>query len=315
MQRKLKASRAGRVGQASSLPGGSLKYPAHPVNPTRQRTGWKPVPLLRAAVCIGRLSTLRPTLAIVLGSGFHHVLTELQVEARLAYGKIPSFPLTGVAGHSGELLIGKLGGTPVVVLSGRAHFYEGHQMEAVTFAMRALAAYGIRDVVLTNAAGGINPHFQVGDFMVLTDHINLMGMNPLRGAPIPGLPRFVDLTHTYDEKLSRLLHRAGGASGLKLRSGVYLAVSGPSYETPAEIRAFATLGADAVGMSTVPEAIVARQCGLRVAGVSCITNLAAGRSKNPLSHAEVLETAEQSKHVAAQFLRKFAQYYGETDSK
>jgi len=281
----------------------------------RQRTGWKPVPLEQAAARIGKLSTLRPKLALVLGSGFHHVLTELQVEARLAYGKIPSFPLTGVAGHSGEILIGKLGGTPIVVLSGRAHFYEGHPMEAVTFAMRALAAYGIRDVVLTNAAGGINPRFRAGDFMVLTDHINLMGVNPLRGAPIPGLQRFVDLTRTYDEKLGQMLHRAGRASGLKLRSGVYLAVSGPSYETPAEIRAFARLGADAVGMSTVPEAIVARQCGLRVAGVSCITNLAAGRSKYPLSHAEVLETAERSKHVAAQFLRNFAKYYGETDSK
>ncbi len=265
----------------------------------------------QAAARIGKLSVLRPTLAIVLGSGFHHVLSELKIEARLAYAKIPGFPPTGVAGHTGELLIGKLGGTPVIVLSGRAHFYEGHAMEAVTFAVRALAAYGIRDVLLTNAAGGINPHFKAGDFMVLTDHINLMGVNPLRGAAISGLPRFVDLTRTYDEKLSGLLHRAGRAGRLKLRAGVYLAVSGPSYETPAEIRAFATLGADAVGMSTVPEAIAARQCGLRVAGVSCITNLAAGRSKNPLSHAEVLETAEQSKHVAAQFLKSFAKFYGE----
>jgi len=256
------------------------------------------------------LSKLRPTLALVLGSGFHHVLTEVQVEARLSYGKIPGFPPTGVAGHSGEILLGKLGGAPIIVLSGRAHFYEGHPMEAVTFAVRTLAAYGIKDVVLTNAAGGINARFAAGDFMVLSDHINLMGANPLRGAAIPGLPRFVDLTRAYDEKLSAMLHRAGRASGLKLRSGVYLAVSGPSYETPAEIRAFATMGADAVGMSTVPEAIVARQCGLRVAGISCITNLAAGRSKNPLSHAEVLETAEQSKHVAAKFLKTFATFYG-----
>jgi purine-nucleoside phosphorylase len=306
VQRKFKASRAGNPGRPSCPPAKSNPGSTH-------EAGWQPVPIRQAAARISKMATLRPTLALVLGSGFHHVLTELQVEARLAYGKIPSFPLTGVAGHSGELLVGKLGGTPIVVLSGRAHFYEGHPMEVVTFAMRALAAYGVRDVVLTNAAGGINPRFKAGDFMVLTDHINLMGQNPLRGGPIPGLPRFVDLTQTYDEKLSRLLHRAGPASGLKLRSGVYLAVSGPSYETPAEIRAFATLGADAVGMSTVPEAIVARQCGLRVAAVSCITNLAAGRSKNPLSHAEVLETAEQSKHVAAQFLRKFAQYYGETD--
>ena len=270
-----------------------------------------PVPLQKAAERIGKLSRLRPTLALVLGSGFHHVLTELEVEARLAYGKIPGFPPTGVAGHSGEILLGKLGGTPIVVLSGRAHFYEGHPMESVTFAVRTLAAYGIRDIVLTNAAGGINARFRAGDFMVLTDHINLMGANPLRGGPIPGLPRFVDLTRAYDADLSGMLQRAGRGSGLKLHAGVYLAVSGPSYETPAEIRAFATLGADAVGMSTVPEAIVARQCGLRVAGVSCITNLAAGRSKNPLSHAEVLETAEKSKHGAAKFLKTFATFYGE----
>ena len=147
--------------------------------------------------------------------------------------------------------------------------------------------------------------------MVLTDHINLMGTNPLRGPAQAGLPRFVDLTQAYDLVLRAMLRRAGKAARLKLRSGIYLAVSGPSYETPAEIRAFATLGADAVGMSTVPEAIVARQCGLRVAGVSCITNLAAGRSKNPLSHEEVMETAGLAKHAAAKFIKSFATIYGE----
>lgn len=290
MQRKIKASRSAAQKQTGQ---GAL--------------------VQQAAARIGKLCRLRPKLALVLGSGFHHVLTEVQVEARLAYGKIPGFPPTGVAGHSGEVLVGKLGGTPIIILSGRAHFYEGHAMEAVTFAMRTLVAFGIQDVVLTNAAGGINRNFHAGDFMVLTDHINLMGTNPLRGAAVPGLPRFVDLTRAYDDKLSAMLHRAGRVSGLKLKSGVYLAVSGPSYETPAEIRAFATLGADAVGMSTVPEAIVARQCGVRVAGISCITNLAAGRSKNPLSHAEVLETAEQSKHVAAKFLKTFATFYGQAE--
>jgi purine-nucleoside phosphorylase len=264
----------------------------------------------QAAACIQALSTLRPTLAMVLGSGFHHVLGELVVVARLAYAKIPGFPPVGVAGHSGELIIGKLGGTPVLVLSGRAHFYEGHSMEAVTFAVRALAAYGIRDVLLTNAAGGINRSFKPGDFMVLTDHINLMGVNPLRGPAQVNLPRFVDLTQTYDPLLSAMLRRAGKAARLKSRAGVYLAVSGPSYETPAEIRAFARLGADAVGMSTVPEAIAARQCGLRVAAVSCITNLAAGISKGSLSHAEVLETAERVKKSGAALLKNFAELYG-----
>lgn len=267
----------------------------------------------QAASCIAKLSPFQPKLALILGSGFHHVLSELQVAARLSYAKIPGFPATGVAGHSGELLVGQLGGTPVLALSGRAHFYEGHPMETVTFAVRSLAAFGIRDLLVTNAAGGLNRSFKPGDFMVLTDHINLMGANPLRGPALPGLPRFVDLTQAYDPALRTLLQRAGKVCRLKLRSGVYLAVSGPSYETPAEIRAFATLGADAVGMSTVPEVIVARQCGLRVAGLSCITNLAAGRSKNPLSHAEVLETAEHAKHKAATFLKTFAQLYGQAN--
>jgi len=263
-----------------------------------------------AARRLQRLSPLRPTLAMVLGSGFHHVLSELRVDAQIAYTQVPGFPPVGVSGHAGQLLLGHLGGTPVMVLSGRAHFYEGHSMEVVTFAVRALAAYGIQDLLLTNAAGGVSPSLRAGDFMLLTDHVNLMGTNPLRGAPVPGRPRFVDLTRVYDRRLAGLLRRAGRACGFKLRSGVYLAVGGPSYETPAEIRAFARLGADAVGMSTVPEAIVARQCGLNVAGLSCITNLAAGRSRLPLSHAEVLETAERVKTLAAQMLRRFAELYG-----
>jgi purine-nucleoside phosphorylase len=264
-----------------------------------------------AAARLKKISPLRPALAIVLGSGFHHALTELRVAKKISYAKIPGFPKPTVSGHAGELYFGHLGKTPVLVLSGRAHFYEGHEMERVTFATRTLAAFGITDLLLTNAAGGINKNFRAGDFMVLTDHINFMGANPLRGAAIPGLPRFVDLTETYDKKLRELLFRAGKISKLKLQRGVYLAVSGPSYETPAEIRAFATLGADAVGMSTVPEAIVARQCGLNVAAVSCITNLAAGISKEKLSHTEVLETAERVKKSGAQLIKGFAEIYGD----
>jgi len=264
-----------------------------------------------AAARLKKLSRLRPTLALVLGSGFHHVLSELRVEAKVSYADLPGFPPVGVSGHAGQLLIGRLGGTPVMILSGRAHYYEGHSMERATFAVRALAACGIRDLLLTNAAGGVQRNFRPGDFMVVTDHINLMGVNPLRGAPWPGLPWFVDLTRAYDEGLRRLLRRAGRRCGVALRAGVYLAVSGPSYETPAEIRAFARLGASAVGMSTVPEAIVARQCGLKVAAVSCITNLAAGRSRHALSHSEVLETAERVKNVAAQLLKNFAKLYGQ----
>jgi len=275
-----------------------------------------------AAAHLKKLSRLRPTLAIVLGSGFHHVLTELRVEKKISYAKIPGFPVPSVSGHAGELYFGRLGGTPVLVLSGRAHFYEGHSMERVTFAVRALAAFGIRDLLLTNAAGGINQKFRAGDFMVLTDHINLMGANPLRGgdASSPEAfatgasqppPRFVDMTQVYDTKLRALLFRAGKSCNLRLQRGVYLAVSGPSYETPAEIRAFARLGADAVGMSTVPEAMVARQCGLNVAAVSCITNVAAGIGKGKLSHAEVLETAGRVKTLAAKLLKHFGGLYGQ----
>lgn len=281
-----------------------------------------------ATARLTKVSPLRPALAIVLGSGFHHVLTELRVDTKIPYTKIPGFPKPTVSGHAGELFFGHLGKTPVLVLSGRAHFYEGHPMERVTFAVRALAAFGIRDLLLTNAAGGINRKFRPGDFMVLTDHINFMDANPLRpgggdtsspkmfatGASQP-LQRFVDLTDTYDVGLNRLLLQAGKKCSLRLRHGVYLAVSGPSYETPAEIRAFAILGADAVGMSTVPEAVLARQCGLNVAAISCITNLAAGIAKGKLSHAEVLETAERSKTAAASLLKRFTELYFEDEQR
>ena len=266
-----------------------------------------------AAARLGKISTLRPTLAIVLGSGFHHALAGLRVDKKISYAKIPGFPRPAVSGHAGELYFGHFGKTPVIVLGGRAHFYEGHSMERVTFAVRTLAAFGVTDLVLTNAAGCLNKKFRAGDFMALTDHINFMGVNPLR--PLRGghqkkPPPFIDLTETYDSKLRGLLFRAGKISKLKLQRGVYLAVSGPSYETPAEIRAFATLGADAVGMSTVPEAVVARQCGLNVAAVSCITNLAAGISRGKLSHAEVLATAERAKKSGAALLKNFAELYG-----
>jgi purine-nucleoside phosphorylase len=261
-----------------------------------------------AAEKLGRVMKGRPQLAIVLGTGFHHLASELGVEAVISFHKIPGFACPGVRGHCGEVLIGTLGGTRIIVLSGRSHYYEGIPMESVTFPMRVLAASGITDVMLTNAAGGINPRFRAGDFMILSDHINLMGINPLRGAWSHDRP-FVDLSCVYDKGLRRLLQRAAKSAGLGLRSGVYLAVSGPSYETPAEIRAFRRLGADAVGMSTVPEAIVARECGLRVAGLSCITNLAAGLSKAPLCHTDVLTTAVRVRSSAAKLIKHFVRLY------
>ena len=266
----------------------------------------------RAAARLRRLGPLRPTLALVLGSGFQHAIARLRVTAEISFAQLPGFPKPGVSGHAGKALLGHFDDAPVLVLSGRAHFYEGHPLEVVTFPMRVLAEFGVRAVLLTNAAGGINRNFRAGDFMALTDHINLLGANPLRGPLAPGRARFIDLTRVYDEGLRALLARAAKKTKLRLREGVYLAVSGPSYETPAEIRAFARLGADAVGMSTVPEAIVARQCGLAVAGLSCITNLAAGRSKDSLSHADVLATGEQVKRTAAGLVEAFVKLYAET---
>ncbi len=257
-----------------------------------------------AATALKRISALRPTLAIVLGSGFHPAAAEMRVDKEIPCAKIPGFPAPAVKGHAGRLLFGTLGGAPVLVLAGRAHFYEGHSLERVTFPVRALAAFGIRDLLLTNAAGGINRAFRPGDFMAVTDHINFMGANPLRGGP-----NFTDMTQVYDARLSALLFKAARECKIRLRCGVYLAVSGPSYETPAEIRAFAKLGADAVGMSTVPEAIVARHCGLNVAAVSCITNAAAGIGGEKLSHAEVLETAGRAAKAGAALLKSFATLY------
>jgi inosine/guanosine/xanthosine phosphorylase family protein len=242
---------------------------------------------------------------VVLGSGFHSAADALKVDAEMPYRSLPGFLPTGIVGHPGRLLLGKMAETPVLLLSGRAHYYEGGSMDEVTFPMRVLASLGIRSVLLTNAAGGMNRRFRAGDFMALTDHINFMGANPLRGTAASDKSRFVDLTNTYDPKLVRLLKKAAQHAKVTLHSGVYLAVSGPSYETPAEIRAFARLGADVVGMSTVPEAIVARHCGLAVAAVSCITNLAAGRSSQTLSHADVLALAEQVKEQSARLLSIF----------
>lgn len=262
-----------------------------------------------AAKALLRKAKHRPVLGIVLGSGFGGVGSRVELVRRIPYAEIPGFPAAAVQGHTGELLLGKLAGVPVAVLSGRCHFYEGHSMENVTFAVRTLAALGVTDLLLTNAAGGINRRFRPGDLMALTDHINLMGVNPLRGPQSDGLPRFVDMTRAYDAGLRDTLKRAAKARRISLKEGVYLAVSGPSYETPAEIRAFATLGADAVGMSTVPEAIAAVQCGLRVAGISCITNVAAGLGSKGLDHAEVLETGDSVREKAADLLETFASLY------
>ncbi len=263
------------------------------------------------AALLKKETPLRPALAMILGSGFQHALTRLEAAQEFAYGQLPGFPTVGVTGHAGKLVAGRFGDVPVLILKGRAHYYEGHEMERLVFPVRVLADFGIRALLLTNAAGAVNRLYRPGDFMVLEDHINLMGVNPLRGPSPPGLPRFVDLSRVYDRRLTKVIKKAAGASKLRWHTGVYLAVSGPNYETPAEIRAFRKLGADAVGMSTVPEAIVARQCGLAVAGVSCITNVAGGdRKAGVLVHRDVLAMGEKKKHDVANFLHAVAQICG-----
>ncbi len=246
-----------------------------------------------------------PALAIILGSGFKSLLAEFE-GVQIHYSRLPGFPIPSVSGHAPVLTISDKEGIPVLILGGRAHYYEGFSMDEVTFPIRVLAHYGVKIVMLTNAAGGINRNFKPGDLMLIRDHINLMGTNPLRESVFVGeSDRFVDLTDAYDPTLRKLLKQAAQSQKIKLQEGIYLAVSGPTYETPAEIEAFARLGADAVGMSTVPETIVARHCGMKVVALSCITNMAAGRSSAPLSHEEVISTSSKIKTTVVTLIKAF----------
>lgn len=230
--------------------------------------------------------------AVVLGSGLGAFADVLADRFELPYREIPHWPASAVVGHAGRLVGGRLKGRNVLVLSGRVHFYEGHPLTTVTFPIRVVGRLGVPRVILTNAAGGINTKFSQGALMVIDDHINLMGSNPLVGTNDDRFgPRFPDMSEVYSTRLRAAAVAAATAAGLPVEHGVYVAVHGPSYETPAEIRAFRVLGADAVGMSTAPEAIVARHMGLEVLGISCITNMAAGVLPQPLVHAEVVETA------------------------
>jgi purine-nucleoside phosphorylase len=235
-----------------------------------------------------------PDVAIVLGSGLGEFATSLGDAVSCAYGEIPHWPPSAVVGHAGRLVAGTVRGKRVAALSGRAHFYEGHDLRTVTFPTRVLGRLGVPALILTNAAGGINLGFTPGTLMLIEDHVNLMGTNPLVGPNDDRLgPRFPDMTEVYSRRLREVAAEAAGASGVALARGVYAALHGPSYETPAEIRYLRAIGADAVGMSTVPEAIVARHMGLEVLGISCITNLAAGVLPQPLVHDEVMEVARR----------------------
>jgi len=240
-----------------------------------------------------RCGTL-PDTAIVLGSGLGDFADRLADAISTPYGQLPHWPAASVVGHSGRLVIGSVGTRRVAALAGRAHFYEGHPLSTVTFAVRVMGRLGVRQMVLTNAAGGINTGFGQGALMIIDDHINLLGSNPLMGPNDDRVGvRFPDMSEVYSSRLRRIADEAAAAAGVPVKHGVYVATAGPSYETPAEIRFFRTIGADAVGMSTVPEAIAARHMGLEVLGISCITNMAAGVLPGPLNHDEVLETTRR----------------------
>jgi len=242
-----------------------------------------------------------PEVAVVLGSGLGAFADRVEHAQPFAYAEIPHWPAAVVVGHAGRLVLGHVRGRDVAVLAGRGHFYEGHDLGTVTFAIRVLGLLGVKTVILTNAAGGVNTSLTRGALMLIDDHLNLLGSNPLIGPNNERFgPRFPDMSEVYSTHLRRLGDAAAAEAGVAVSHGVYAAVHGPSYETPAEIRYLRTIGADAVGMSTVPEAIVARHMGLDVLGISCITNMAAGVLPQPLDHAEVLETANR---VAADFMR------------
>jgi purine-nucleoside phosphorylase len=235
-----------------------------------------------------------PETAIVLGSGLGDFADTLQDSAVTPYTALPHWATSGVVGHAGRLVVGNIHGKRIAALSGRVHFYEGHDMATVVFATRVMGRLGVRRMILTNAAGGINTRFAQGALMIIDDHINMIGSNPLMGPNDERFGvRFPDMTEVYSRRLRGVADEAARAKGIAVRHGVYVAVHGPSYETPAEIRAFRTLGADAVGMSTVPEAIAARHLGMEVLGISCITNMAAGVLPQPLVHDEVIETARR----------------------
>jgi purine-nucleoside phosphorylase len=237
-----------------------------------------------------------PDAAVVLGSGLGDFADGLSGAVSTPYAEIPHWPASAVIGHAGTLVVGTLAGRRIAALSGRAHFYEGHDLRTVTFATRVLGLLGVKKLILTNAAGGINTTFKPGTLMVIDDHINLLGSNPLLGPNEDrfGL-RFPDMTEVYSRRLRRVAGEAAGARGVAVSHGVYVAVHGPSYETPAEIRFLRIIGADAVGMSTVPEALVARHMGIEVLGISCITNPAAGVLPEPLHHDAVMEVARRVK--------------------
>lgn len=260
--------------------------------------------LTETATFIKSKTQIKPKIGIILGSGLGHFVNEVKIETAIPFSEIPHFIPPTVEGHSGNLILGKINDVDVVILQGRLHFYEGHSMEVVTYPTRTMAALGIEILVVTNSAGGYGDGMKAGDFMIIEDHINFMGTNPLMGPNIKELgPRFPDMTHAYDHDLIQLAEKIFRSQKVFVHKGIYIGVTGPTYETPAEIRMFKALGGKAVGMSTVPEVIAANHMGIRVAAISCITNLAAGITNNKLNHEEVTIVAKQVEKQFCAFLK------------
>lgn len=258
-----------------------------------------------AVAAVQARSPLKPQVGIILGSGLGSIAAAIEDPTIIPYDQIPHFHRTSVEGHAGRLILGHFAGVPVVALQGRFHLYEGYSMEQVALPTRTIAALGIHTLVLTNAAGGINTSFRPGDLMLIEDHLNLMGDNPLVGPNLAKLgPRFPDLSEAYSRTCLKTLEAAAASLDLPLKKGVYVGLLGPTYETPAEVRMLRILGADSVGMSTVPETISANHLGVRVAGISCITNLAAGLSPHKLTHTEVVDNSKLLADRVEQLLKK-----------
>lgn len=250
-----------------------------------------------------RMST-KPETAIILGSGLGELTQEIEKELEIPYSEIPNFPVSTVEGHAGCMIFGKLGGKDVLAMDGRFHYYEGYDMKEVTFPIRVMYELGIKTLFVSNAAGGTNPGFRIGDLMIITDQINFMPENPLRGANIPQGPRFPDMGHAYDPDLILLANDIAREKNIKVHHGVYLATQGPTYETPSEYRMFSHWGADAVGMSTVPEVIVARHCGIRCFGISIITDLGGHAQVMKVTHEDVQKAASQAQPRMAAIMRE-----------
>ena len=245
-----------------------------------------------------------PEVALILGSGLGDMAEEVEDKIAIDYKEIPNFPVSTVQGHKGRLVFGTMRGKKVAFMQGRFHYYEGYKMEDVVFPVWVFKALGVKKLIVTNAAGGVNTSFKPGDLMIIKDHINYTNNNPLIGPDLEDFgPRFPDMSEAYSKELIDAVKASGAANGIKLQEGTYVFLTGPSYETPAEIKACRILGADAVGMSTVPEVVAANHCGIKTAGISCITNMAAGILDQPLNHREVMETADRVKESFSKLIK------------